>query len=76
MSAYSCIYSGEGYYVRTDKFFCEDIAVKPYQQTAENVEYTLILAVEYVMAYDSESTCEGGNGRCKHTWNECVDEVK
>ena len=47
VSAFSCIYGGEGYYVLTDAFFYEDISANPYHQTAEDVKRILTLAAEY-----------------------------
>lgn len=47
VSAFSCIYGGEGYYVLTDAFFYEDISANLYHQTAEDVKRILILAAEY-----------------------------
>lgn len=47
MSAFSCIYGGEGYYVLTDAFFYEDISANLYHQTAEDVKRILTLAAEY-----------------------------
>ena len=47
MSAFSCIYGGEGHYVLTDAFFYEDISANLYHQTAEDVKRILTLAAEY-----------------------------
>ena len=47
VSAFSCIYGGEGYYVLTDAFFYEDISANLYHQTAEDVKRILTLAAEY-----------------------------
>lgn len=47
VSAFSCIYGGEGYYVLTDAFFYEDISANLYQQTAADVKRILTLAAEY-----------------------------
>lgn len=47
VSAFSCIYGGEGYYVFTDAFFYEDISANLYHQTAEDVKRILTLAAEY-----------------------------
>ena len=47
VSAFSCIYGGEGYYDLTDAFFYEDISANLYHQTAEDVKRILILAAEY-----------------------------
>lgn len=47
VSAFSCIYGGEGYYVFTDAFFYEDISTNLYHQTAEDVKRILTLAAEY-----------------------------
>lgn len=47
VSAFSCIYGGEGYYVLTDAFFYEDISASLYHQTAEDVKRILTLAAEY-----------------------------
>ena len=47
VSAFSCIYGGDGYYVLTDAFFYEDISANLYHQTAEDVKRILTLAAEY-----------------------------
>lgn len=47
VSAFSCIYGGEGYYVLTDALFYEDISANLYQQTAADVKRILTLAAEY-----------------------------
>ena len=47
VSAFSCIYGGEGYYVLTNAFFYEDISANLYHQTAEDVKRILTLAAEY-----------------------------
>ena len=47
VSAFSCIYGGEAYYVLTDAFFYEDISANLYHQTAEDVKRILTLAAEY-----------------------------
>lgn len=47
VSAFSCIYGGEGYYVLTDAFFYEDISANLYHQTAEDVKRILTFAAEY-----------------------------
>ena len=47
VSAFSCIYGGEGYYVLTEAFFYEDISANLYHQTAEDVKRILTLAAEY-----------------------------
>ena len=47
VSAFSCIYGGEGYYVLTAAFFYEDISANLYHQTAEDVKRILTLAAEY-----------------------------
>lgn len=47
VSALSCIYGGEGYYVCADAFFYEDTSANLYQQTAEDVKRILTLAAEY-----------------------------
>lgn len=43
----SCIYGGEGYYVRADELFYEDISTSLYNQTAGDVKRILTLAAEY-----------------------------
>ena len=45
--ALSCIYGGEGYYVRADELFSEDISTSLYNQTASDVKRILALAAEY-----------------------------
>jgi hypothetical protein len=45
--ALSCIYGGEGYYVRADELFYEDISTSLYNQTASDVKRILALAAEY-----------------------------
>ena len=45
--ALSCIYGGEGYYVRADELFYEDISTSLYNQTAGDVKRILALAAEY-----------------------------
>ena len=45
--ALSCIYGGEGYYVRADELFYEDISTSLYTQTAGDVKRILTLAAEY-----------------------------
>ena len=45
--ALSCIYGGEGYYVRADELFYEDISTSLYNQTAGDVKRILTLAAEY-----------------------------
>lgn len=45
--ALSCIYGGEGYYVRADELFYEDISTSLYNQTAGDVKHILTLAAEY-----------------------------
>ena len=45
--ALSCIYGGEGYYVRADELFYEDISTTLYNQTAGDVKRILTLAAEY-----------------------------
>ena len=47
VSAFSCIYGGEGYYVLTDALFYEDISANLYLQTAADVQRILTLAAEY-----------------------------
>ena len=47
VSAFSCIYGGEGYYVLTDALFYEDISANLYLQTAADVKRILTLAAEY-----------------------------
>lgn len=43
----SCIYSGEGYYVRADDLFYDDLSDCLFQQEAEDVRRVAALAVEY-----------------------------
>lgn len=43
----SYIYSGEGYYVYADRFFYEDLSAGMYETSAEDIERTIRLAVEY-----------------------------
>lgn len=43
----SCIYSGEGYYVRADGLFYDDLSDCLFQQEAEDVRRVVALAVEY-----------------------------
>lgn len=43
----SCIYSGEGYYVRADDLFYDDLSDCLFQQDAEDVRRVAALAVEY-----------------------------
>ena len=43
----SCIYAGEGYFVRADDLFYEDLSACLYQQSAADVRRILSLAVEY-----------------------------
>lgn len=43
----SCIYSGEGYYVRADNLFYDDLSDCLFQQEAEDVRRVVALAVEY-----------------------------
>lgn len=45
--ALSCIYGGEGYYVRADELFYEDISTSLYNQTTSDVKRILALAAEY-----------------------------
>lgn len=45
--ALSYIYGGEGYYVRADELFYEDISTSLYNQTASDVKRILALAAEY-----------------------------
>lgn len=47
LGALSCIYAGEGYYVRTDNLFYEDISSCLYEKNEEDVRRILALAVEY-----------------------------
>lgn len=47
ISTLSCIYGGEGYYVKADEFFFDDLAAGLYSQSAEDVKRILMLAVEY-----------------------------
>lgn len=47
LSAFSCIYGGEGYYVQTDELFYEDLSASLYNQTAADVKRILALATEY-----------------------------
>src|SRR3712207_7161762 len=43
----SYIYAGEGYYVRADRLFYEDLSAGLYENTAGDVERIIRLAVEY-----------------------------
>lgn len=47
IGALSYIYAGEGYYVRADELFYEDLSACLYQQSAADVRRILGLAVEY-----------------------------
>ena len=44
----SYIYAGEGYYVRADRLFYEDLSAGLYEKSADDVERIVRLAVEYV----------------------------
>ena len=43
----SYIYAGEGYYVRADRLFYEDLSAGLYENSADDVERIIRLAVEY-----------------------------
>lgn len=43
----SCVYSGEGYYVRADELFYDDLSDCLFQQEADDVRRVVALAVEY-----------------------------
>lgn len=43
----SYIYAGEGYYVRADRLFYEDLSAGLYEKSADDVERIVRLAVEY-----------------------------
>ena len=43
----SYIYSGEGYYVRADNLFYEDLSSNLYEKSSEDVKRIVALAVEY-----------------------------
>ncbi|WP_290081136.1 DUF4373 domain-containing protein [Bacteroides acidifaciens] len=43
----SYIYAGEGYYVRADRLFYEDLSAGLYEKSADDVERVIRLAVEY-----------------------------
>lgn len=47
LGALSCIYADEGYYVRADELFYEDLSACLYEKTAADVKRILALAVEY-----------------------------
>lgn len=47
IGALSYIYAGEGYYVRADELFYEDLSACLYQQSTDDVRRILRLAVEY-----------------------------
>lgn len=47
LGALSCIYADEGYYVRADELFYEDLSACLYEKTAGDVKRILALAVEY-----------------------------
>lgn len=47
MAALSCIYGGEGYYVRADEFFYEDLAALLYGHAADDVRRILGVAADY-----------------------------
>lgn len=47
LEVYSYIYAGEGYYVRADNLFYEDISANLYEKSAEDVKRIIALAVEY-----------------------------
>ena len=43
----SYIYAGEGYYVRADRLFYEDLSAGLYEKSADDVERIVRLAVKY-----------------------------
>ena len=43
----SYVYAGEGYYVRSDRLFYEDLSAGLYEKSADDVERIIRLAVEY-----------------------------
>lgn len=47
LGALSCIYADEGYYVRADELFYEDLSACLYEKSAADVKRILALAVEY-----------------------------
>lgn len=47
LGALSCIYADEGYYVRADELFYEDLSACLYEKSAADVKRILGLAVEY-----------------------------
>lgn len=49
----SYIYAGEGYYVRADSLFYEDLSAGLYEKSADDVERIIRLAVEYDL-FDAE----------------------
>lgn len=47
LGALSCIYADEGYYVRADQLFYEDLSATLYQTSTDQVKCILSLAVDY-----------------------------
>lgn len=47
IEAFSYIYAGEGYYVRTDDLFFEDLSANMYENSSEDVRRIITLATEY-----------------------------
>lgn len=59
LSILSCIYAGEGYYVRADDLFYDDLADGFYQLNAAQVKTIVCLAVEYEL-FDQRLFREAG----------------
>lgn len=47
MGAYSCIYDDEGYFVRADDYFYDDLAAGLYEKTPDDVRRIIALTVDY-----------------------------
>lgn len=47
LGALSCIYADEGYYVRADELFYEDLSAQLYETSTDKVKDILALAVDY-----------------------------
>lgn len=47
IEAFSYIYAGEGYYVRTGELFYEDLSANMYEKSSNDVKRIISLAVEY-----------------------------
>ena len=54
----SYIYAGEGYYVRADRLFYEDLSAGLYEKSADDVERIVRLAVEYVFQTQAVPTLQ------------------